>query len=96
MFFVFAYFSDIDAFYCITFGSINILIFLFSDEIAVTRIEQCNCNEMGNPIGLFAYDYKIANGCMFYRGHTGALWSGNQTLTSGGCSWWYTSGKQVV
>ena len=61
----------------------------FLDEIALIRVENGGCSNTGNRRSLFVYNHEVRNGCKFYRGHTGALWSGNHTLTSGGCSWWY-------
>ena len=69
-------------------------IFRFSDEISLIRLEDGSCGNKGNSTGWFVHDYKMTKGCKIYRGHKGALWSGNQTLTSGGCSWWYISWRE--
>ena len=50
-------------------------------------MENATCNR--DALGVFINSYDVINGRRQYIADVHALWSQNETLTSGGCSWWY-------
>ena len=46
------------------------------------------CNNR-DAMGVFIRSYDVSYGRQQYVADLRALWSQNETLTSGGCSWWY-------
>ena len=46
------------------------------------------CNHR-DVLGVFFNNYNVVNGRRQFMADVRALWSQNETLTSGGCSWWY-------
>ena len=62
--------------------------FLFLDEIWKLETEDGSCNNNDLP-GVFINSNGVINGRRQYIADVRALWSQNETLTSGGCSWWY-------
>ena len=51
-------------------------------------MENGACNKR-DALGVFVNKYISINGRRHYNADVRALWSQNETLTFGGCSWWY-------
>ena len=56
------------------------------------EIENGACNNSDKP-GIFINSYDVTYGRRQYMADLRALWSQNETLTSGGCSRWYIPGE---
>ena len=51
-------------------------------------MENGACNNR-DALGVFINSYDVINGRRQYIADVHALWSQNETLTSGRCSWWH-------
>ena len=65
-----------------------ICFFTLQDEMWMLEMENATCNNR-DALGVFINSYDVIRGRRQYIADVRAFWSQNETLTSGGCSWWY-------